>query len=140
MDKMKKIDWLILDVLSDDWETMTQIYPMVLHEASAVSREEIIDRIEALYQKDFVQIQKDVVFDKQKILSELPEDYYTTNFWFGLTEKGVVEWEENSERFGGFKVDWSENWTANYDYIKEEGWIYGVNESICIRQLGAKKT
>ena len=133
---MNKTDWLILNTLSDDVESMTQLYP--IKEGSQVSRTGLIDRIEILIQEGLIKLDHDVAFDKEALLAE-PEVYYDTEFWFGLTGKGAEAWEKNAQEFGGFEVDWSENWTANFDYEKQEGYIFGVSEEICMKRLKAER-
>jgi DNA-binding Lrp family transcriptional regulator len=129
---MDRIDWYILNTLSDDFESMTQIYP--LEEASDVAREEIIDRIERMFKHCLIQLPEKVEFNKEKILGE-SEEFFNTTFWFGLTDKGAEEWERNAKEYGGFEIDWSAFWSTHFDYENEKGFIVAVNKEISLKQL-----
>ena len=133
---MNKIDWLILNELSDDFESMTQIYP--LEQCSKTKRSAIIDRIELLLQKGLIKLANDIVFVKEMLLAE-PEEYYDTDFWFGLTERGAEEWEKHAKKFGEFEVDWSDAWSESLNYHKQQGYILGVSKEICMKYLKANR-
>ena len=50
---MNKIDWDILNCLTDDFESMKQIYPVIKKEDN-ISFEETINRLITLYEDGFV--------------------------------------------------------------------------------------
>lgn len=134
---MDRIDWEILEAVSNEFESLTQIYPMV-NEALDVERVDIIDRMESLLQRGLIKLSKNIEFNKETLLDE-PDVYYDTEFWFGLTEQGAEAWEQHAKEFDGFDVDWSEAWTASYNYEKQSGHIYGVNEEVCMKVLKNEK-
>lgn len=130
-----KLDWLILDALADDYESMNQIYP--IEECPQMSREGIVDRVYDLYQKGFIcLIDKDKKFIIEEIKVE-PEGYLDTKFWFGMTEAGAAVWEGGSEKHGGYKQDWSKSWSQHTDCQKREGVIYATSKEICLERLKA---
>ncbi|HBC87378.1 MAG TPA: hypothetical protein DCZ94_10520 [Lentisphaeria bacterium] len=131
---MDKIDWLILNELSDDFESMNQIYP--LEKAMQAKRRDIIDRIEILIQKGLIKLLNDVDFDKETLLAE-PENYPGTEFWFGLTEKGAGAFEKHAKKFDGSEIDWSGSYCIHRDFSDQTGYVEGTSEKVCLSSLSS---
>jgi hypothetical protein len=122
-ENLSRNEWLVLSSLSDDWECLSSI------NKPEVSRADMVELLDGLYGKGLICIEKGVPFDR-KILLEEPNEYWDTNFWFGLTEKGCQAWEDDSRKYGESPVDWRLSWKGCFSPEKG-GYIEGVSEKIC---------
>ena len=94
-------DWLILNALSDDYESVEQIVQLVNTPTEAwpdVTPLEVIDRLERLYRAKHVLLILDAIFDKQEMVREI-DQIKDRRFWFGRTPSGDALWEKYSEDF-----------------------------------------
>jgi hypothetical protein len=78
-------DWLILNALSDDYESVEQIVQLVNTPTEAwpeVTPLEVIDRLERLYRPKHVLLILDAIFDRQEMVREI-DQIKDRRFWFG---------------------------------------------------------
>jgi len=134
MKKPSKLDWYILDNLSNDWECLTTIYPEVAEFVSGISRENVVDAIHHLIKEGYIQIRGGHIFDKEALLSE-PEEYLETKYWFGLTTLGCEAWEAHSVEYAGYPIDWTQAWSASISFENREGHIDGVSKEVCLAAI-----
>ncbi len=121
---MDKINFYILDTLFYNSESMTQIYP--LKDFLDVSRDEIVDRLYALYKQGYIELDNNIDFNINEIKSE-PEKKNDTKYWFGFTEKGFNEWEKEYKKYYSDKINFSKYAKMYLDYEKCEGNIVGLD-------------
>jgi len=134
MKKPSKLEWHILDNLSNDWECLTTIYPEVEELVPGISRENVVDAIHNLIKEGCIQIQGGHIFDKKALLSE-PEEYFDTKYWFGLTTLGCKAWEAHSVEYAGYPIDWTQAWSSYISYRNREGYIDGVSKEVCLAAI-----
>jgi hypothetical protein len=94
-------DWLILDALSDDYESVEQIVQLVNAPTEAwaeVTPLEVIDRLERLYNAGHVFLILDAKFDRDAMIREI-EQTQDRKFWFGRTPSGDALWKKRSVDF-----------------------------------------
>ena len=94
-------DWLILNALSDDYESVEQIVQLVNTPTQAwpgVTPLEVIDRLESLYHAGHVFLTLNAKFDKQEMIREIDQTQ-TRRFWFGRTPSGDALWERHSAEY-----------------------------------------
>ena len=94
-------DWLILDALSDDYESVEQIAQLVQPEWTSPDSLEIIDRLERLYSAGHVFLTLDSTFDRAAMIREIAETR-DRKFWFGRTPSGHALWQKHS---GGYRAE-----------------------------------
>jgi hypothetical protein len=92
-------DWLILDALSDDYESIEQIIQLVHDDWPAASPLEIIDRLERLYTGGYVFLTLDAAFDRGEMVREIDQTD-GRRFWFGRTPTGDGLWQQHAADFG----------------------------------------
>lgn len=131
-DDLDKIDWVILDVLHFDHESIQQIHP--LEEYPEISRDEIIDRLYNMFENGYVCFANDETFTIEQIKNE-QVNCVCSDFWYGMTEKGCEFWEENAEKYVGEKIDWSNSSLGIFIYTECRGIIYGTSPDTCLNSL-----
>jgi hypothetical protein len=94
-------DWLILDALSDDYESVEQIVQLVNALEVAwpeVTPLDVINRIEPLYHAGHLFLTLDAKFDRDAMIREIDETR-DRKFWFGRTPSGDALWEQHSAQY-----------------------------------------
>jgi len=92
-------DWLILDALSDDYESVEQIIQLVHNAWPQASPLEIIDRLERLYAAGHIYLTLGVTFDRAEIVREIDQTD-DRRFWFDRTPSGNALWQQHAAEFG----------------------------------------
>ena len=92
-------DWLILDSLSDDYESVEQIAELVQTDWPSPDPLEIIDRLERLYFAGHVFLTLDATFDRTELVREIDQTR-DRRFWFGRTSTGDELWQQHAADFG----------------------------------------
>lgn len=128
---LNKIDWDILNCLTDDFESMKQIYPVIKKEDN-ISFEETINRLITLYEDGFVCLEDNDILNIEELRVDVEkcEDDFS-RFWFGLTSEGVKLWEDNALKFSGSEIEWKNAWSASLDYKNGVGFMCGKTREIC---------
>jgi hypothetical protein len=91
-------DWLILDALSDDYESVEQIVDLVKSPEDAwldVTPLAVIDRLERLYHAGHLFLTLGAQFDRDAMSREIDQTR-DRKFWFGRTPSGDALWERYS--------------------------------------------
>jgi hypothetical protein len=91
-------DWLILDALSDDYESVEQIVDLVNSPDAAwpeVTPLAVIDRVERLYHAGHLFLTLDAKFDRDAMIGEIDQTR-DRKFWFGRTPSGDALWKQYS--------------------------------------------
>lgn len=91
-------DWLILDALSDDYESVEQIAVLVQPDWQSPNPLEIIDRLERLYSAGHVFLTLDATFDSAEMVREIDQTR-DRRFWFGRTSTGDALWQQHAVDF-----------------------------------------
>jgi hypothetical protein len=128
---MDEVTWNILDILSDDWESLQQIYP--LEDFPDITITEVVHKIKELLDKELIHIMSHIEFESKGIISDYEKNNYDTKYWFGLTEIGASQWEKFSEKFGGQKIDWDNFYSLSYG--QGIGYIEAATREVCERVL-----
>ncbi len=92
-------DWLILDALSDDYESVEQITDLVQPDWPSPDPLEIIDRLERLYSAGHVFLNLDATFNRAEMVREIDQTD-SRRFWFGRTPTGDALWQRHAADFG----------------------------------------
>jgi hypothetical protein len=92
-------DWLILDALSDDYESVEQIIQLVHDDWPSPPPLEIIDRLERLYSAGHVFLTLDATFDRAEMVREIGWTR-SQRFWSGRTQTGDAPWQQHAADFG----------------------------------------
>jgi hypothetical protein len=97
-----RLDWEILDALSDDYECVEHIEQLI-NDFSGISTNqwEVLDRLEYLHQHHYVFLLLNEVFDKAKIGDEIRGRTQNKHYWFGRTEAGYSAWKELADKYAG---------------------------------------
>jgi hypothetical protein len=96
-----RYDWLILDSLSDDYESVEQIVNLVNSPEvvwPGVTPIEIIDRIERLYLAGHVFLTLGAKFERDAMILEIAQTS-DRKFWFGRTSSGDALWRKHSAEY-----------------------------------------
>jgi hypothetical protein len=96
-----RYDWLILNALSDDYESVEQILWLVNTPTEAwpeVTSLEVIDRLERLHHAGHVFLILDAKFDREAMICEIHRTA-DRKFWFGRTPSGDALWKNHCEAF-----------------------------------------
>ena len=94
--EIKRVDWEILDALSDDYESVEQIQKLI--RPTTLSQEEIIQRLEQLHSENYVFLILNRTFDRAALIREIGETK-DRKYWFGRTEKGYLAWQRLTQGF-----------------------------------------
>jgi hypothetical protein len=92
-------DWLILDALSDDYESVEQIAKHVQPDWQSPDPLEIIERLEHLHSAGLVFLTLDATFDGAEMVREISQTS-SRRFWFGRTPTGDALWQRQAADFG----------------------------------------
>jgi hypothetical protein len=134
MSTLTKLEWTILNNLSNDWECPATICPEVETEIEGTSRDEVLGTLYQLFEHGLVGLQDGGSLQLQALLSE-SKGNFDTRFWFGLTQAGCVEWEKHAKQFCGDAVDWAQAWSGNISYLDAQGYVDGTTRKVCIEAL-----
>ena len=96
-----RYDWLILDALSDDYESVEQIVKLVNSPKEAwpeVTPLEVIDRVERLFRAGHVFLTLDAKFDRDAMIREIDQTS-DRKFWFGRTASGHALWQKQADEY-----------------------------------------
>jgi len=137
MSNLSKIEFEILDSLAIDWEC---IFSLSTPSSPDISKLEIVDCLQHLFNKGYIQLPKEIPFNRDALLSEPQEEYWDTKYWFGLTDAGCKTWEDYLEKNLGSPVDWSRAWNARLNYKKEEGYVVGTTKKVCLKAFEKLKS
>ena len=96
---LERNDWLILNALSDDYESVEQITSLVRDDWPSAPPLEIIDRLERLYAAGHVLLILDATFDRAEMVREIDQTD-DRRFWFGRTPTGDALWQQHATDFG----------------------------------------
>ena len=94
-------DWLILNALSDDYESIEQILQLVNtpeQEWPEVTPLEVIDRVERLFHAGHLFLTLDAKFDRDAIIREIDQTS-DHKFWFGRTASGDTLWRKHADEY-----------------------------------------
>jgi hypothetical protein len=97
-----RYDWLILDALSDDYESVEQIVKLVNVPKEAwpdVIPLDVIDRVERLYRAGHLFLTLDAKFDRDEMVREIDQTS-DRKFWFGRTPSGDALWQKHATEYG----------------------------------------
>lgn len=130
MNDMSKLEWAILDNLSDDQECPATICPEVQEEIKDASRQDVIDALCRLHEAGLVALPDRTTLSREALIAEA-EGNFDTPHWFGLTSSGCAAWEAGSET----PIDWSEMWSGHIDYESRKGYVEGTSQDVCITAL-----
>jgi len=133
MKKLTKLEWEILQNLSNNCECPATICPEVADEVKNSSRKDILKTLHDLFNENFIYIDGVESIQSDELLSE-PEKNFDTKFWFGLTDKGCEAWEKHSVEFCGEPIIWKNAWRS-YETSEGISYIVGVNKTVCIEGL-----
>lgn len=92
-------EWLILDALSDDYESVEQIVDLVQPNWPSPNPLEIIDCLDRLYSAGHVFLTLDATFDRAQIVREI-DHTDSRHFWFGRTLTGDTLWQRHATDYG----------------------------------------
>jgi hypothetical protein len=118
--EIDKIDWSILNSLSDDYESLEMIIPMA---------QEIVPNVE-----DKV-IQEKV---GQLLILGYINTMVESDDWYGMTSRGCEVWEKYCAIFSDGPPDWCKSWTINTDYKTGDGYAIGVSKEVCESAIATK--
>ena len=93
---MELHDWLILDALSEDYESVEQIIELVHDDWPSAPPLEIIDRLERLYCAGHVFLTLYAKFNRAEMVREIDQTG-DRRFWFGRTPTGDTLWRNESQ-------------------------------------------
>jgi hypothetical protein len=94
-------DWLILNALSDDYESVEQIVKLVNMPEEAwpeVTPLAVIDRVERLYRLGHLFLTLDAKFDRDAMIREIDQTS-DRKFWFGRTASGDALWQKHADEY-----------------------------------------
>jgi len=134
MNELTKLEWSILDSLSDDEETIGLILSIIQHDYPYISSEEVAKCVYKLYQQGLLLEDKNKDIDLQTLLNESP-DYRDNVYWFWLTEKGGEYLEQFAKSYSGEAIDWTKSWVSHINTKLNEGYVDGVSSDVCLRGL-----
>ena len=90
-----KIDWEILNALSDDYESVGQIQNLIESSGSiGHEKKNILDRLEYLHKRNYVFLINNQSFKREELNKEIEGNTEDRQFWFGRTENGYLAWQE----------------------------------------------
>lgn len=131
---MERIDWLILDELSDDYETFERIDNNISRELNGLKVVEIAVCVKELYDKGYIEILDENGFKARNIDKNML--YINANkLWCGLALKGAEYWEQNAQKYGGQVINWFEFCVVKYNHKTNTGEIYGIDLEVCKKKL-----
>jgi len=94
------IRWHILDALADDWESPEQIKRSLSDFYGSVpANEELGDILQELFEKHYIFLTLNTIFDREEVMRELRGETSSRRFWFGRTDIGYMAWEALSEKY-----------------------------------------
>ena len=96
-----RYDWLILDALSDDYESVEQIVNLVNSPKEAwpeVTPLDVINRLERLYHAGHLFLTLDAKFDRNAMIREIDQTP-DRKVWFGRTPSGDALWQKHSAEY-----------------------------------------
>lgn len=96
---LERNDWLILDALSDDYESVEQITSLLRDHWPSAAALEIIDRLERLHAAGHVFLTLNATFDRAEMIREINQTD-DRRYWFGRTPTGDALWQQYSAEFG----------------------------------------
>jgi hypothetical protein len=134
MSELDKLEWSILNSLSDDWECSTTICPEIEGQVDDTNRVAILRCLFNLHSRGLVTLQDGRALTLEDFLSERKDDF-DTKFWFGLTEAGRAEWEKFSEKYSGASVDWTRAWVGCISYDRGRSYVDGTSLDVCTEAL-----
>ena len=108
-----RLDWLILDALSDDIESAEQISDMVRSGEPAADTTLVASRLAGLLTRGLVY------------------DAHPPDGWYGMTESGCEIWERWATTFGHGPPDWSVAWVIHFDLKAGRGSVVGATREVC---------
>src|SRR5687767_12559683 len=94
-------DWLILNALSDDYESVEQILQLVNtpeEEWPEVTALEVVDRVERLFRAGHLSLTLDAMFDREAMIREIDQTS-DRKFWFGRTTSGDALWQKHADEY-----------------------------------------
>ena len=92
MKNLTKLEWTILDYLSDDEECPATICPEVQEEIKDASRQDVLDAIYRLHESGLIALPDGASLSREALMAE-EEGNFDTPHWFGLTPSGCAKWE-----------------------------------------------
>ena len=134
MSKLTKLEWIILDMLSEFPANVALTLSLIKDDFPDISQKEVAEVVFKLYKLGLVFEDKNLTVDLQA-LSDEPEDYIDNKHWFGLTEAGCKLWEKDIPTYSGEAIDWSKRTSGSYSFDKKEGFIEGVSKKSCLAAL-----
>jgi hypothetical protein len=134
MGQLTKLEWSILDSLSDDREAVALILCLINDDFPLISQKEVAESVYKMYTQGLLFEFYNKSVDYEILLNE-SSDYADANYWFGLTAIGCKSWEENDPVYLGEPIDWSRAWTRYLDVVNKKGWIKGTSQEVCLTAL-----
>jgi hypothetical protein len=128
MEKITKLEWQILDSLSEDKECIAAV------NISKNSKADIKKTTYELYQKGLLYEVTNQSLDYNILMSET-ENAAEAHYWFGLTQLGAEYWEKHSRKYSGNYIDWSQACIGYLDFQKNEGYLDGTSKRVCLNSL-----
>lgn len=128
MKKITKLEWRILNSLSDDKECIAAM------NIPRISKADIKKTTYELYQNGLLYEDTNQTLDYNTLMSET-ENVADACYWFGLTQLGAGYWEKYSKKYSGNYIDWSQACTGYLDFQKNEGYLDGTSKRVCLNSL-----
>ncbi len=99
---LPRLDWEILDALSDDYECIEHVTQLINDFSDmSINQSDVLDRLEYLHQHHYVFLLLNEVFDKAKMSEEILGRTQNRRYWFGRTEAGYSAWKEFANKYTG---------------------------------------
>ncbi len=95
MHTLNHLQWHVIDVLADDWESITQIRPHVNEWCGQTTDRHIFDTLRELHGEGFVRIM-DAEGHETTAFPENPSDH-----WFDMTPSGRSLWDAEGIKYRG---------------------------------------
>jgi hypothetical protein len=111
MDELTKLEWNILDSLSDGKETVGLILSLIKDDFEGITTKEVAENVYSLFRRKLILEDNHINVNLQILLSE-SINYIDNVYWFGLTEAGYKYWEQYAVTYSGKSIDWSKSWKS----------------------------
>ena len=103
MDELTKLEWNILDSLSDGKETVGLILSLIKDDFEGITTKEVAENVYSLFRRRLILEDNHINVRLQTLLSE-SINYIDNVYWFGLTEAGCKYWEQYALTYSGKSI------------------------------------
>lgn len=130
MINLTKLEWAILNSLSDDQECPATICTLVQDEVPDASWQDVLNALYRLHQSGLIELTDGQLLRREILMSETKGNI-DTPLWFGLTSTGCTAWESGAKS----PIDWSGAWCGHLDYESQKGHVEGTTREVCLGAL-----